>query len=133
MTRHHAESNINTLLTRNLPTDSGVRQWSHSLMIPLHCLWTKSNNKTPGQFESEVTWFGFCFDFVLSHARCGCCSINCWRVGGGCSFKIGHPRSRGRKKMLDVDEQGMGVLKIRQFSWKSYMYRPLRWMIWWDE
>ena len=26
MTRHHAESNINILLTRNLPIDSGVRQ-----------------------------------------------------------------------------------------------------------
>ena len=24
----------NILLTRNLPTDSGVRQWSHSLLIP---------------------------------------------------------------------------------------------------
>ena len=26
MARHHAEANINILLTRNLPFDSGVRQ-----------------------------------------------------------------------------------------------------------
>ena len=26
MTKHHAESNINTLLTRNLPIDSGLRR-----------------------------------------------------------------------------------------------------------
>ena len=26
MTRYHAESNINIILTRNLPIDSGVRQ-----------------------------------------------------------------------------------------------------------
>ena len=28
MTRYHAESNINILLTRNLPIDSSVRQWT---------------------------------------------------------------------------------------------------------
>ena len=32
--------------------DSDIRQWSHPSMIPLHCLWAKSNNKTHGQFES---------------------------------------------------------------------------------
>ena len=80
MTRHHAEPNINILLARSLPFDSYVRQWSHPLMIPLHCLWDKSNNRTRGQFELVLlTWFYFCFDFVRSHARCGCCSIvtNC--------------------------------------------------------
>ena len=76
MTRHHAESN-NILLTRNLPIDSGIRQWSHPLMIPLHCLWAKSNNRTRGEFEWDVTWFCFYFEFVRSHARCGCCSIVC--------------------------------------------------------
>ena len=70
-TRHHAEPNINMLLTRNLPFDSDVRQWSHPLMIPLHCLWAKSNNKTRDQFECDVSWFRFCFDFVRSHAGCG--------------------------------------------------------------
>ena len=33
MTRHHAESNINILLTRNLPIDSGVGQRSHLLTL----------------------------------------------------------------------------------------------------
>ena len=79
MTRHHAKANIKILLTRNLPFDSDVRQWSHPFIIPLHCLWTKSNNRRRGQFECNVTWFYFCFDFVRSHTRCGCCSIVCLR------------------------------------------------------
>ena len=41
------------------------------LMIAMHCLWAKSNNRTRGQFEYDVTWFCFCFDFDCSHARCG--------------------------------------------------------------
>ena len=79
MTRHYSEPNINILLTRNLPFGSDVRQWSQPLMIPLHFLWAKSNNRTHGQFECDVTWFCFCFDFVRSHVRCGCCSIVCLR------------------------------------------------------
>ena len=79
MTRHHAEPN-NILLTRNLPFDSDVRLRSHPLMIPLHFLWAKSNNRAHGQFECDVTWFCFCFDFVRSHARCSCCSIVCLRL-----------------------------------------------------
>ena len=49
-------------------------------MIPLHCLWAKSN-RTRGQFECYVTLFlfSFCFDFVHSHRRCDCCSIVCLR------------------------------------------------------
>ena len=43
----------------------------------LHCLWLKSHNRTRGQFECDMTWFCFCFDFACSHARCGCCSIVC--------------------------------------------------------
>ena len=46
-------------------------QWRGSLMIPLHCLSAKSNNKTRGQFECGMTWFCFCFDFIGSHAREG--------------------------------------------------------------
>ena len=38
VTRLHAEPNINMLLTRNLPSDSDVRQGSHPLMMTLHCL-----------------------------------------------------------------------------------------------
>ena len=45
----------------------------------LHCLWAKSNNRIRGQSECDVTWFRFCFDFVRSHARCGCFSIACLR------------------------------------------------------
>ena len=75
MTRNHAEPNINTLLTRNILFDSDVRQWSHPLMIPLHCLWARSKNSTGGEFECDLTWFRFCFDFVRSHARSRCFSI----------------------------------------------------------
>ena len=49
------------------------------LMTPLHCLWAESNNKTRGQFECDVTWFCFCFDFIRSHAQFGCRSIVCLR------------------------------------------------------
>ena len=44
-------------------------------MIPMHCLWDKANKRTRGQFECDVTWFCFCFDFVRSKGRCGCCFI----------------------------------------------------------
>ena len=56
MPRHHAN---NILLTRNLHSDSDVRQLSHPLMILLHCLWAKSNYRTRGQFECDVTLFLF--------------------------------------------------------------------------
>ena len=48
-------------------------------MMPLHGLWAKSNNRIRGQFECDMTLFFwvFLFDFVHSHARCGCCSIVC--------------------------------------------------------
>ena len=68
MTRHHAN---NVLLARNLPFDSDVRQWSHLLMISLHCLWANSNNRTRAQFECDVLYFGFCFVFVWF------CSFTC--------------------------------------------------------
>ena len=80
MAWHHAESNIKMLLITNLPSDSGVRQ-SHPLMIPLHCFWAKSNNRTRGQFECDETWLCFCFDFIRSHSRTDWCSIVCWRGG----------------------------------------------------
>ena len=49
MIREPAKSN-NILLTRNLSIDPGVRQWICPFMIPLHCLWTKSNNRKIGIF-----------------------------------------------------------------------------------
>ena len=76
---HHAKPNVNILLTRNLTFDSDFRQWDHPLMMPLHFLWAKSNKRTRGQFECDLTWFCFCFDFVRSHVRCDCCSIVCLR------------------------------------------------------
>ena len=81
ITKHNTEPNINTLLTKK----SSFWLWrqtekpSSPLIIPLHCLWAKSNNRTRGQFECDVTWFCFCFDFVRSEARCCCCSIVCLR------------------------------------------------------
>ena len=56
VTRHHAEPN-NISLTRNLSFESDIRLWSHPSMIPLHCLWAKSNNGTPGQFECDGLGF----------------------------------------------------------------------------
>ena len=76
-TRHHAEPNSNIILARNFPFESDVRQWSHPWMIQLHCLWAKWKNRTLGQFECDLTWFHFCFDFVPSHTRCGFPSIVC--------------------------------------------------------
>ena len=61
MRRHHTEPNSDILLTRNLPFDSDVRQWSYPLMIPLQCLWAKSNNWTCGECGIDVTWFYFLF------------------------------------------------------------------------
>ena len=78
MSRYHAN---NIVLARNLPFGSDVKEWSHPLMISLHCLWAKSNNRTRGKFEYGVALFIiFLFDFVYSHARCGCCSIVCLRL-----------------------------------------------------
>ena len=93
--RHQAESNINILLTRNFPTDSGVRQWSHPLMIPLHCLWAKSNNRTRGHFECDVTWFFVLMSFVHMH---GAVVVPYFVIEGG--------------NVLDVDGHGGGE------SWK---------------
>ena len=67
MARHHAVSNINILLIRNHPIDFGVRQWSHPLMIPLHCLCAKLNNRMRSLFECDA-WLGFGFFwFVYMH------------------------------------------------------------------
>ena len=103
ITRRHAEPNINILLTRNLPFESDVRQWSHPLMIPLHCLWAKSNNRTHCQFECDVTWFRFCFDFVCLYARCGCFSIVCLRF----------------HTMADWDSMGLVITQTRDRAYQT--------------
>ena len=103
-----AESNNNISLTKNLTINSGVRQRSHPLMIPLHCLWAKSNNRTRNQFESDV----WCDDFIRLHARCGCCFVVCWKgtlglkldvqgQGGGKNFGHRWTGGRGRSWKLD--------------------------------
>ena len=91
MPRRHAESNMNMLLTRNLPFNSDIRQWSHPLIIPLHYLWAKSNNRMRGQFECDVTRFYFVLIlFVRMHGII-------WR--GGVQLK------------LDVQDQGVDKLR----------------------
>ena len=84
-------------------------------MISLNCLWAESNDRTCGQFECDVNWFCFCFDFVFPHARCGCCSIVCWGGRARVCLKM-DVQGQGGGKILDVDGQGVGVLKIKQFS-----------------
>ena len=76
MTKDHAN---NILLTRNLSFDSGVRQWSYPLMIPLHCLWAKQNAWSIWMWHVTLFLFCFCFDFLHSYAQCSCCSIVCLR------------------------------------------------------
>ena len=125
MIRYHTESN-DILLTRNLPIGSGVRQWNHPLITSLHNLWAKLHDRTRGQFERNVTWFCFCFNLVRSHVQCCYCSIACWRgwEGGGFLLKLDVQGQRCGK-ILDVDgKEWWGVLKIRQFSWTSYVYCP---------
>ena len=61
MTRHYAN---NVSLARNLPFDSDVRQGSYPLMILLHCLWDKLNNRTRGQFEYDVALVFFSFGLI---------------------------------------------------------------------
>ena len=62
-------------------------------MIPLHCLWAKSNNRPRGQFDCDMTLFLlFLFDVVHSHAPCGCCSIDCSDVS---RVFLGMPNSVG--------------------------------------
>ena len=71
----------------------------------------KSNKKTRGQFECDVTWFCFYFEFVRS--RCRCCSIVCWRgwrEGAGIGLKL-DVHGQGGGTILDVDGQGGGGFK----------------------
>ena len=46
-----------TLLTKNLPFDCDVRQWRHPLMISLHCLWAKLNNRMWCDLVLILFWF----------------------------------------------------------------------------
>ena len=67
MTSHHAEPNINILLTRNLLFDSYVRQWSH----PLHCLWAKLNDRMRGRFRLFTCTVRLLFHGLSTLSSCG--------------------------------------------------------------
>ena len=56
-------------MSRNSPFDSDVRQKSHPSMIPLHCLWAKSNNVMRDQFECDV--LGFVLVLISFVHMCG--------------------------------------------------------------
>ena len=74
----------------------------------MHCLWNEPNNRTRSRFESDVTWFCFCFHFVCSHAWCDCCSIVCWsRWRGAVRLKL-DVQGQGGGKSLAVNGQGVG-------------------------
>ena len=77
-------------------------------MIPLHCLWAKSNNRTRGQFECDVAWFCFCFDFVRSHAWCGSCLLERVVGDGGLVLLKLDVQGQGGGKVLDIDGQRGG-------------------------
>ena len=67
MTRHHAN---NILFTRNRPFDSDIRQLNHLLMITLNCLWAKSNNSTPCQFEYGMSLCIYLFIYLFIQCFC---------------------------------------------------------------
>ena len=80
-------------------------------MIPLLCVWAKSNKRMRGQSECDMTWFCFCFDFIRSYAQCGCFSMVCWRglgeVWWGIFLKLDAQGQEG-KNISEVDGQGLG-------------------------
>ena len=73
-------------------------------------MWAKSNNRTHGQFEFDVTWFCFSFNLVRSHAQCGYYSIVCSSVWGGVRLKLDVQDQEGAE-ILDVNGQGVGGLE----------------------
>ena len=88
-------SQILTLLTRNLPFD--VRQVKSSFN---HIVCgAKPKNRTRGQFECDVTWFCFYFDFVRSHALY---HLERRRVGGRLKLDV---QGQGGGSTLDADGQ----------------------------
>ena len=116
MIRHHAEPNINILSTRNLLFDSDVRQWSRPLMIPMHSLFAKSSNRKRDQFECDVIWFCFCFDFVCSQER--------YHLERGDAFEIGRPRSRGWKNFGRRWARGGRSWKVNNFCGRHMCIIP---------
>ena len=123
MTRHRAESNINVLLTRNVPFDTSVRQWSQAssfIMIPLYCLLAKLKNQNVWSIWMwrDVVLFLFWFCSFTCTVRLLFHSLLARVVegeGGGSWFKIGRPRSRGWRKFGGRWTENRGFWKSDTF------------------
>ena len=111
MNRHHAEPNINILFTKKFPFDSDFIHRSHPLMISLHWLWAKSNNRIRDQFEYDVTSFLLLFWFRSFTCTVLLLSRSLLKSVGG-SFEIGCPRLRAWKKFGRRWKRGMWDLEI---------------------
>ena len=97
-----------------IPIDSGVRQWSNPLMIALHYVWAKLNNRMCAQFESDMTWYCFCFDFVCSYELCSCTA----------GLKL-DAQGQGGGEISAVDGQGcLGSWKLDNFHGRHMCIVP---------
>ena len=106
-------------MTKNLPTDSGVRQWSHPLMI--HCIVCGLNQTTECAVHLNVTLVGF----VLFWFHSFTCTVRLLFHSflEMESFKF---RGQGRQKKFGSRWTGVWqILKIGRFSRMLYVYRPL--------
>ena len=105
MTRYHVN---NILLTRDLHFVfvSDSRQWSHPLMIPMHCLWAKSNLSLRSQF------------------KCAAYSIWMWSDFVAVRLKLG-VQGQGSGRILDVAGQwGEGSWKLDNFHGRHVFIVP---------
>ena len=132
----------------DFPIDSGIRHRSRPLMIPFNCLRTKSNNRTPGQFECDVSRFCFClisfrytmrllFNSLLESSVCGgrgvCLKIlNVDEQGGWASYKLQNfhgrhkcivPNTNGHKeKDANVERVGKSIGRLRFYCRRWYYH-----------
>ena len=120
MTRYYAEPNINLLFTRNLRIDSGVRKWSHPLTIPFTvCGLYRTIQRV---VNLNMTWLGFVFVLVLSvHMHRAVLFYSLLERLWQGPFKTERPRSRGWTNFGRRWTMGWRVMKIREFSWTSYV------------
>ena len=78
----------------------------------MRLLWAKLNNRMFSQFECDMAWFSFCFDFGHSHLR-----YHLGRVERrGICLKL-VVQGQGDRKILNVDELGVGGLG----NWTIFM------------
>ena len=61
MTRHHVESIIDKISSCCLLCQTVKPCFNDTIAL---FVGTMSNNRTCGQFECDMTWLCFCFDFV---------------------------------------------------------------------